>query len=243
VPPGWYADGVFAYRVDYEAFVAWSTFAAVVLALAQSLKSAVDVRRQRQYETWLREKQVEEEYLRRMLEVIDTPLSAAQQFFFAASRVLAAMPGGFFGGRVGGLFGDDSEEERLRVRIQDEELETQLNTELRQRMDAFATEADRHASVLGNYIDIFGALREAARQRRDESAAADYDELLRTMVAASDATGNLAAWLSDEQNVSATMPDEFERLELVAVARKTTFEASRAIARRIVRLYQSPPAG
>lgn len=49
--------------------------------------------------------------------------------------------------------------------------------------------------------------------------------------------------LSDQQNVSATMPDEFERLELVAVARKTTFDASRAIARRIVRLYQSPPAG
>jgi hypothetical protein len=109
--------------------------------------------------------------------------------------------------------------------------------------DSFIRDSRRSQTALESYIDIIGALRELHRTRDDTAEAEQYDRLLQEVTASFDATNSLHQWLANEQMIRSAPVETFYDQPLVEQTRQKSAQAARTIARRLVRLYQSPPSG
>lgn len=207
----------------HDALSAWSTLGgtvvttgALIVALVQAAKARRDLRIQLQHQNWLEQRRIEGDYLSRMFEVIAEPYDHAGDFFFSAKRLLGLLPT---------HIAPSPEQER----------------ELRAMFDRFAEKGKRYETTVGNYVDILGANRELEKHGRSPDAQ-QYDSMIADIRKASGAVSDLREWLADPQVIRAIDPGGFFDLPQVAAARDATYAASRNIARRIVRLYENPPA-
>lgn len=211
--------------IDYEAMNGWSalaaavgTVAAVAVALWQAGKARKEGIAQQRYRNWLEQKRLEEEHLSRMLATLSSAFRAATDFYFSGHRLLAGIP----------------------VNIAPS---PQEHRDVQAFLDAHARRiADAEATV-SSYINVLGALRELHRHRNETETAEQYDQLLGAAIEALDAVGVLNEWLSDAATIRSTAPDKFDELPNVTKAREATHNAERAIARRLVSLYEAAPAG
>jgi hypothetical protein len=207
--------------IDNEALSAWSTlagaiatFIAIVIALWQSGRARVDLRRQLEHQNWLEQKKIEEHYLKDMLSAVEKPYVLSQDFYFSMLRLLGPL--------ALGMPKPDG-----------------LDDEVRRAMDRFAEVTTEAEGAIGNFLDITGALRELHQKRGEVAAGAQLTDLLTDAEKVVNASGELREWLADPDTVLAIEPGQFFDLPRVVAARDASHAATRGIARRIVRLYES----
>ena len=194
------------------AVAAIGTLLAVAIALWQSATARREALSEQRYRNWLEQKRLEEQHLGKMLEVVNHPLNLAQRFFFEATRLLARMPA------------------NIAPRLEDAR-------ELEHLMNGFMRDSEIYQSAISAYIDIVAALREHHARRGDKAEAQEFGELLQLVNEAFDASNDLQTLLADEASIRAIEPDAFYDAPAVATARNKTYRAARALAKRLVTLY------
>lgn len=211
--------GQIMYVIDYEALSALSTlaaavatFGAIAVALWQSARARSDMRRQLHHQNWLEQKKIEEQHLARMLDIVDHPYITAQEFYFSFLRLLGPVTLGL-------------------------PTPEGLDHDIRRELDGLARRGVEAERMVGSYLNIMLALREFHQQRGDESAAKEFDNLVREVNTALNTGGRLREWLADPDVVLSIHPNQYFDLPQVVAARDAAHVAARTIARRVVRVY------
>jgi hypothetical protein len=200
------------YQIDWNAVAALGTAVAVIVALWQGLAGKAQVTRQLRHQNDLERRRIEEEYLRRVLDVLHDPLHSAQNFFFEAARVLSAIPANIA-------------------------VDAAAIAPLQAVMARTIEETKDFDKIAGNYIDILGAFAERYEREGRVAEATALRRIMTSITGVIDRTGDLREWLANEETIRSQSPEDFGALSIVQNAREASDAASKEIARRLASIY------